>query len=313
MGVAVNAAHLAQLAHRALVAAVVLGVTAPRRKHVTIAAGEMAALAGADTSADLVVVLDAAVVAEADLATAIAGLRTQLGDGEAVALVVASPVILAPSTPTPMPTPERDDAYAQATAWASTRGSGTASAPPFDPSRLERIIELMELRGLLLVEPEIGLVAPGLGRVRGMRSARARALLATVALGASARPLLFVPTARAPKGGLARAKVERLADGWVSARDELEPSADESPLVRAALRVLGDAARATSGPIAFKELLREARDRWSATARASGTRATQSAGDTPELAASLYRLSAEERVDLWLLDPAAPAWTLTSH
>jgi len=294
-----------QLAHRALVTAVVLGVMAPRKKHLTVAVGELATIAG---GADLLVVTDAAVVAEGDLAAAVARIQTHLGDGEAVALVVGSPVTAALSKQ-PAPAASRDDAYARAVTWAIA--SGRAGAPPLDPSRLGRIVDAMAEQGLILVEPEIGLVAPGLTRVRGLRSARSRALLATFALGARARPLLFVPAARAPKGGVARAKVERLADAWVSALAPLDLCSDDSDLVRAAAAVLQDATRTSRGPLPFKDLLREARDRWSAAARAAGGRATQSASDTLELASALYRLAAADRLELFALDPANPAWTLT--
>lgn len=40
---------------------------------------------------------------------------------------------------------------------------------------------------------------------------------------------------------------------------------------------------------------------------------TQSTTDARELATALYRLAANERVTLYMLDPGAPAWTPTTR
>jgi hypothetical protein len=207
------------------------------------------------------------------------------------------------------------DAYARAAEWAKLR-SRASMAPAVAPERLAQIVDGAAAAGLTLVEPESGAVAPALARVRGMKSPRARALLATIALGASARPLLFVPAARAPKGGLVRLRVERLADGWVEAAFPSAigegPGAPDGELLDAALAILHDAARAGRGPVLFKELLREGRERWSSAARTRGGRATASASDAADLAAFLHRRAADESVLLYLLDPADPGWALTN-
>ncbi|MBX3189731.1 MAG: hypothetical protein KF819_22085 [Labilithrix sp.] len=138
--------------------------------------------------------------------------------------------------------------------------------------------------GSILVEPEL---PPGLAKVRGLSGARGRALLATIAGGAAARPLLFVPAARAPKNGLAKVKVDRVAGGWVEATGATLSSANA--LVGAALDVLGERAE----PVRFDALLREAR-----------ARVTASTGDTSKLAEALLRFAAREEIELYAVDPA---------
>jgi hypothetical protein len=246
------------------------------------------------------------------------GLRQRIRDDGAVVLVVGSPVAralidAARSTHPAAGLVARDDAYARAIAWAAPRAATRDVAPDLDPRRLAAIVDRASTSDLVLVEPEIAALTPALARARGMRSPRARALLTTVALGAAARSLVFVPSRAAPKAGLARTKTERLVDGWVRAagpRSSSEASS-RTDLVRAALAVLDDAARADRGPLPFKDLLREARDRWSSDARGRGARATPSAGDARELAAALHQLAAAEDVVLHAVDPAAPGWILT--
>ncbi|HSO37927.1 MAG TPA: hypothetical protein VLT33_35610, partial [Labilithrix sp.] len=264
---------------------------------------------------DLVVTVDAGVTVDAELPAALAGLRRVLGAGAAVALGGGSSVtrgfVHDARTGAAPPAPaSREDAYAQARRWAAPRAAARL-APALDGDRFARIGDAAGAAGLLLVEADVATAAPALSRVRGVRTSRARALLSTFALGAAARALLFVPSDRAPRGGLARAKVERLADAWVSAGAARSGPPHPSALVSAALTVLGERASAAAPPLAFDALRREARERGTATARASGARATPSAKDSLELASALYRLAADERVELYAVDPLAPTWVLT--
>lgn len=306
----------AELGQRALVAALVLGMlTAKELRGARVLVGALDTLAAAEPAAvDLVVMVDAGVVESADLPAALCGVRRVLGAGAAVALVAASTVTRAlvqdARNPRAIALEERrDDAYARARRWAVPRAA-VRLAPGLDPDRFARIVEAAGAAGLALVEADVAAIAPALARVRGVKTARARALLTTVALGTAARTLLFVPSARAPKGGLAREKVERLADAWVSA-GAARDSAHASALVSAALTVLEERADAKQGPLSFNLLLREARDRWTSAARARGERATASAKDSLELARALYRLAADDRIELRAKDPQDPNWVLT--
>ena len=295
------------LAHEAIVAAIVLGVVkAKRGLRVTVA--ELSA-APSRASADVIVVTD--VGREADVPAAIARFKAALdGDGILV-LVVGSPVtrsLVATARPDLVATLKgREDAYARAVVWAAARPAHAAVTPALDPERLDALAGAAAASGLTLVEPELSVASPALARIRGMQSPRARALVATVALGASARPWLFVPSRIAPKGGLGRAKVERLADGWVKAATTTETPASATDIATAALALLREA----DGSMPFRELLREARERWTADARAAGGRATPSSADARDLAAALHRLAAAGAVTLFALDPADPGWALT--
>jgi hypothetical protein len=308
----------AALAQRALVAALVLGVvgrTARDVRHARVLVGALEKLAAAEPAGfDLVVVRDGGVVAETGLPSALTAVRRVLGDGAAVALVVGSPVTCsfvqdARNLATASPHPARDDAFALARRWATPRAAASL-APPLDHDRFARFLDAAAAAGLTLVEADVAGVAPGLARVRGIKTSRARALLTTLAIGSAARALLFVPAVRAPKGGLARAKVERLADAWVSA-GAARDTAHSSALVGAALAILAERASAGHEPIAGGALLRDARERWTSMARESGTRATPSAKDATDLASALYRLAADERVELYAVDPQNPTWNLT--
>lgn len=312
----------ARLAHRAIVGATVMGLMG-KAKRLAIVVGELGAIARAAPSAghtDLVVTVDESSEDAAGIAKALDAARHSLSDDGILSLVVGSPVTAALievaasyGDAIASASATRDDAYADAVAWAALRArSARLTAPPVEPSRLALLVEVAARQGLTLVEPEIAVSVPGLGRVRGMKSPRARALLATMASGTSARPLFFVPSARAPKAGLLRAKVERLADGWVAsgAAGAAEEASDAMPIVRAATAVLDDAACGGGGPMTFKELLREARERWSTDARANGQRATPSATDASDLAGALYRLAGDDRVELWMRDPAGSAMAL---
>jgi hypothetical protein len=304
-------AHAPALAHRALVAATVLGVTR-LTKGLRVTVAELGA-EPSPVSADLVVTTDHGHVDEQELPRAMARLAGSLrndGDG-VIALVVGSPVTrsltaTAARGDVVASMHGRDDAYARAVVWAASRGGRALLAPPLSRERLGVVGEAAAASNLTLVEPELAATSPPLARVRGMRSPRTRAIVATLALGAGARPLLFVRSGVAPKGGLARAKVERLTDGWVEAAARShEPAAAD--IVTAALAVL----HASNGPVSFKELLREARERWTAHARATGARATPSSKDARELAAALHQLGDAEEVTLFAVDPSRPDWALT--
>ena len=312
-----NELDAAALAQRALVAALVLGLlgrTAREVREARVLVGALETLArGERAPIDLLVTVDAGVVGVDALPSALAGLRRVLGEGAAVALVVGSPFahsfVHDARNPSGAP-PPRDDAYALARCWAAPRAA-TRLAPTLDRERFARVVDAAAAADLTLVEADVATIAPALARVRGVKSARARALLTTIALGAAARALLFVPSGRAPRGGLARAKVERLTDAWVSAGAARAGATHPSLLVRAALTVLDERASAALPPLPFDALLRDARERWTATARASGARATPGAKDSSELAGALYRLAADERIELHAIDPQNPSWTLT--
>ena len=308
----------AALAQRALVASLLLGVlgrSARDLRGARVLVGALETLATAEPAAvDMIVMVDAGVVEDAALPAALAGVRRVLGEGAAVALVVGSSITRTfvqdarnPAPPSP-PAP-REDAYALARRWAAPRAA-VRLAPGLDADRFGRMVDAASAADLVLLEADVATVAPALARVRGVKTSRARALLGTIALGAAARALLFVPSGRAPKGGLARAKVERLADVWVSAGGAGIGPTHPSALVSAALTVLGERAPA-SPPIAFDTLLREARERWTSKARASGARATPSARDSLDLASALHRLAADERIELHAVDPLNPTWVLT--
>lgn len=311
-----NELDAAALAQRALVAALVLGLlgrTAREVREARVLVGALEKVAcGEPAPVDLVVTFDAGFVEEAALPAALAGIRRVLGPGAAVALLVGSPVahsfvLDARNGSTVLP--PRDDAYSLARRWAAPRATARL-APAIDEGRLARLVDAAVGADLTLVEADVATVAPALARVRGVRTSRFRALLTTIALGATARALLFVPSGRAPRGGLARAKVDRLTDAWVSAGAARTGAAHPSALVSAALTVLGERA-GTLSAMPFDALLREARERWTRDARAAGARATPSAKDSSELASALYRLAADERVELHAVDPQNPSWTLT--
>lgn len=303
----------ATLAHRAIVAASVLGVLKVTRG-LRVSVAEMARAAQTKARADVVVVTDGGHVTVGELPEAMARLRAALladGDEGVIALLVGSPVTRSlvgiAREDVVASVAGRDDAYARAVVWAAARAEHATLAPALDPARLSATVEAAATSGLTLVEPELTAASPSLGRVRGMRSPRARALLATVALGAGARPLLFVPSRVAPKGGLARTKVERLAEGWVMAAPSSNAPAAATDIVTAALAIL----RAAQGPLTFKDLLREARERWTSHARATGGRATPSSADARDLATALHLLAATDDVTLYALDPSDPGWDLT--
>jgi len=308
--------------HRAIVAATVAGLLKPRRGlRVVVAGANVSPGAGAGAGADLLVMTDEGVVADGDVAPVMRSARACIGDAGIVALVVGSIVTRElvdaadDAGESLVASGAHGDAYARAMEWARER-TRAGLAPSVAPERLAHVVEAAAAAGLTLVEAESGAVAPALARVRRMKSPRARALLATIALGAAARPMLFVPAGRAPKGGVARVKVDRLADGWVEARRpcarEVGAASPDSDLIRAALAILDEAARARRRPMLVKELLREARERPAAGTRTQGVRPTASASDTADLAGFLHQRAAHESVVLYALDPGDPGWTLTA-
>jgi hypothetical protein len=293
------------------VAALVLGAR-KALSGVRVSVAEISA-AAPSASADVLVVTDAGHVSDDGLPAVLRGWRAALGEGNdgVLALVVGSPVtrslVATASDDAVRAMSGREDAYARAVVWASARAADATLAPPLVPERLAAFVDAAAAAGLTLVEPELSASSPVLSRIRGMRSPRARALAVTLALGAGARPLLFLPSPAAPKGGLARPKVERLVDTWVSAAPTSEQAPAATDIVSAARAVL----RASTGPLPFKDLLREARARWTTQARAAGARATPSSADARDLATALHHLGAADAVTLFALDPSAPDWTLT--
>lgn len=280
------------LAHRALTAAVLLSLLDVRRGLRVTTATLGSAVSAAST--DLLVLTDDGGAAE--LAGAMRIARAAIGDDGVVAFVVSSPVTRglasAATDDVVLAVTGRDDAYARAIAWAATNA---AAAPAVDADRLASIIEGASACDLTLVEPDLAATHPSLGRLRNMRSSRARALTAVLTLGATARPLLFVPASRAPKR--VRVRPERLADAWLtSATAALTTS---TPLESAALALLSESATA----LPFKELLREARAR-------SGISASTS--DLRTLCTALHRLTAEGQVVAYAINPASPDWHLTA-
>jgi hypothetical protein len=297
------------LAHRAVTSAALAGLLGRSLRGLRVRAGGLGALAAAPGDADLYVAVD-------DGASAVPTVRAPL------ALVIASPVAaslvaLALAADDVAVAPNAIEGYAAAREWARARAAhaptrtrpddgaqgGVAIAPPVTPERLLAIAEIAAASGLVLVEPD--LPAP-LARLRTtFPRPLDRAVAATIALGHTARPVLFVPEASAPKAQPLRVKPERLGDGWIRASAAAPP--DEEALVAAALETLAERA----APVAFKELLREARERWSSAARRGGSRASPSAGDAAKLATALERLSHQGVVELFAVDPAAPDWDLS--
>lgn len=276
------------LAHRALTAAALLSLVDVRSGlRVTTAT-----LGTAVGPADLLVLTDDGTVA--DLAGAMRAAHAAVADDGVVALVVSSSVTRglasAATADIVRAMTGRDDAYARAIVWA---GASPVEAPALDPARFALLLDSASACDLVLVEPDLASTHPSLGRLRGMRSSRARALTAIFALGATARPLLFVPASRAPKR--VRLRPERLADAWLASA--AMPLSTSSPLESAALAILSESSRA----LPFKELLREARAR-------SGA----STSDVRALTTALHRLSAEGQITATFLDPLTPDWHLTA-
>lgn len=200
--------------------------------------------------------------------------------------------------------PRGEGPWAEALAWAKRRAEGgEAAVPAVSGARLRAIFASAERAGLVLVERELG------GVLATMRSAfptaEDRAFVSIFARGALARPLLFVPRARAPKNGLAKSKPERLLEGSfrVGVLAETDVS-DPASLEAAALGVLR--ARA-SGVVSGKELLREARDAWVTLAKKHGKKASPSTNDTAKLGALVLRLYESGELEAFASEPHSEA------
>lgn len=277
-------------AHRAIVAVAVMGL-------VRVRAGIRVGFGGGAGGAEVDVLV---ITREDELATA------RISADGAVVVMVRSPLAQALEDAAGSIDPieaTRDDAYAHALRWAEARRGAPMATIAIDGEKLDGIVASAARGGLSLVEPDLAV------RARGVRTSPARALFATITSGARARPLVFVRSARAPKGGLARLKVERLTDGWVApgaARSTAQGTEAITDLTTAAITALEERGR----PVPFKELLREARERWAMAARAAGRPSTPATTDARDLATALHRLAVDERVTLSMLDPGAPGWVL---
>jgi hypothetical protein len=280
----------ADLAHRALTAATLYGLT-PRTGRPRVACAP--SLAGA-RDADVVVLVDTPPLD----ATAFASARDAAARGGVIAVVVASVAAVGLVHDAKSGAPPGTDAYARAAAWAASVHSARAPlAPPVSAAHLRELVTEAASAGLVLVEadvPRVHLQA---------RTAVERAILATIALGATARPLLFVHEARAPKHGhLRNVRVERALDGWIARHTEARVTAAPTSLLEAALAVLDEA----SAPVRGKDLLREARSRWAAAAAIRGERVTASSADAPALAKGLVAAWLDGTIELYATDPAEP-------
>jgi hypothetical protein len=241
----------AVLADRGLVAAFLYGLGPRGAPRLVVGPGPDLA-AATPGAADLVVTVDAP---ELD-GVALGAARRALAPGGAFAVMVssASAVALLPARP---------------------------FAPPISAARIRQLVDMAGAAELVLVEPEIALL-------KGRPAAPAavdRAVFATFATGATARPLVFVDAASAPKR--LKLREDRALDGWITlaTRDEPRGAATSSPLLRAALTTLAR----SEGPMCGKDLLRESRAHL-----ASGA----SAGDGPALAKELVRAWLHGLVDL---------------
>ncbi|MDF2695681.1 MAG: hypothetical protein K0S65_4064 [Labilithrix sp.] len=279
----------ADLAHRALAAATLYGLT-PRTGRPRVACAPN--LAGA-RDADLVVLVDTPPLD----ATAFASARDAAARSGVVAVVVASTAAVGLVHNAESADPPGTDAYARAAAWAARHPAHAPLAPPVSAARLRELVTEAASAGLVLVEadvPRVHLQA---------RTAVERALVATIALGATARPLLFVHEARAPKHGhLRNVREERALDGWIARHAEARVTADPTSLLEAALAVLDEAAT----PVRGKDLLRAARSRWAAAAATRGERVTASSADAPALARGLVAAWLDGTLALYAADPAEP-------
>jgi len=276
------------LAHRALVTAALYGI-GPKAGAERVVCSLPSALGGTHGSG-MIVTVDAPELG----ATSFAAARDAMTADGVLAVVVGSRSALGLLTLVPGSAGARTDAFARAARWAEI-AARAPRAPAVGPSRLREIVAAASSAGLVLVEPDVP-------HVRAQpKDAADRAVLATILLGATARPLLFVREGRAPKGGLARIRDERLLDGWIEGRSRL-PTATPPSLLGAALEALA----AADGPMPGKDLLREARARWAEGARATGTRAPTSASDGAVLAKELRRLWLDGAIELYAAAPGTP-------
>ncbi len=282
------------LAHRALLTSMLYGL-APRRRDASVVWAAPADLA-AVRSADVLVTVDGPELDAGSFAAACEA----IGSEGVVAVVVASSAALGLlSAPQQPQSRLGTDAYARARAWAA-HAEKAPRALAVSPARLRELVAGASTAGLALVEREIPRA-----RVQP-KHAVDRAILATITLGATAHPLLFVRERRAPKGGLVRVRDERLLDGWIEGRGIVPGTAapvDAAPsLLRAALEALAEA----DAPMRGKDLLREARLRWTDAARAAGAPVTTSSADSALLAEELVTLWLDGAIEVLARDPVKP-------
>lgn len=297
------------LCHRSLHAAVLAGLVRKVTRGFRVHAGALDVLAAGVEPHDLVVAIDAPNASDAEVSELVRRVCSRLGEAPAalVALVVASPVavalVAAARADRGVDAASRAEpgAFGRARAWASERVEAPL-APAVSPARLTRIAEGASAGGFVLVEPDLSASLPRLAASRAWRTPLDRAVASTMTLGLTARPVLFAPRASAPKGGAARLRLERVADGWVRLGPAPVGGASSTPLVTAALETL-EARRPSA--IAFKDLLREARARAALRGERAGSDDARKLGD------GLFSLALREHVELFAVDPAAPAWTLT--
>lgn len=179
----------------------------------------------------------------------------------------------------------RPDPYGRALAWAAARAE-LELAPAISVERIVQLTARLDAAGLVLVEPPVDAFAPGLARFVGTtRTPLERAIFAVVALGATARPLLFVPRARAPKAATPKVRLDRVADLRIARGPVATAGPTDTPLLDHALAVLAAEDRA----VPFKELLRMARD---------AGRLPAGSDDTKILAAALLRAERDDGVGL---------------
>ncbi len=232
---------------------------------------------------DLVVAVDDPSIHFDALTSAFEHVRASLADTSALSIVIASPTTAA-SIAGDAAAPGGDDAWSRARAWARARATITV-APAVSHERLRALIDAAAAARLSPVVPDVATIAPALARVHMPRAPLARATLLVFALGPCAMPLFFVPEGRAPKGGLPKSKVDRIAEATVRATPALSAvSLSRERIVTSALAVLAS----SDGALSFRELLREARSR-------AGAAATD---DAKTLASALHRLFWLDAVDL---------------
>jgi hypothetical protein len=275
--------------HRALAAAALYGVL-PRTPRVACGAFEDLGVGTATSGANVLVTIDAPslevsnFLGAREAVAAVDGvLAVVIASASAAGLVHAR--LQAPAAPT--------DAFGRAAAWAAA-AAGAPLAPPASASRIRDLASEAARAGLALVEPELALL-----RTWPTRTAIDRAVLSTLAYGATARPLLFVDERRAPKAGLAKLRPERVLDTWLQSGGSAPQ--DSSTLFAAAMTVLANHPE----PMRGKDLLQRARTRWTEAARSRGERATPSASDGPTLAKALVGAWAENAITIYAVDPAA--------
>jgi hypothetical protein len=244
---------------------------------------------------DAVVTIDEPALDETAFARARDALEAKSG---VFAVLIGSTSAIGLLRATDSPSAEAPESWRSAHAWSALATAGPM-APATTPARLRLLVETAARAGLTLVEPPIT-IGP-----RSPASTADRAVLATLLLGAVARPLVFVPSGAAPKLGLAKLREERALDGWVGRRQSaatLQERQGRPPLVDAALAVLASCAE----PLHGKELLREARSRVAAAAAARSERTASSSADGRVLAKGLYAAWLDSVVDLHAADPREP-------